>query len=201
MWELYKRRPGIVLGFHGCDEQVGESVLAGKRSLGTSTNDYDWLGNGVYFWEGNPARALHFAKQATQKDQRVTRGKVRKPFVIGAIIDLGYCCNLVDSDALSELKVAYDYLAEMASNAGEAVPANRGADNDLKARFRDCLVIETMHRLRETEELQPYDTVRCPFWEGGELYPGAGFTTQAHIQIAVRTPKSILGYFRPIKRN
>jgi hypothetical protein len=39
----------FVLGFHGCDEAVGESVLAGRQNLVPSTNPHDWLGHGIYF--------------------------------------------------------------------------------------------------------------------------------------------------------
>lgn len=53
-WRLYKRQPGFVLGFHGCDASVGEAVLSGKKWLEPSENRYDWLGSGIYFWEGNP---------------------------------------------------------------------------------------------------------------------------------------------------
>ena len=41
-----------MIGFHGCDQSVVEAVIAGKTELLASTNDYDWLGNGIYFWEG-----------------------------------------------------------------------------------------------------------------------------------------------------
>lgn len=198
MWELYKRRPGIALGFHGCDERLGEAVLSGKSTLTPSTNDYDWLGNGIYFWEGNPERAMLFAKQAAKEKQKVSKGQVKKPFVLGAVIDLGYCCNLVDSDSLQELKKAYDTLTVLWL-ADTAMPANKGSDGDLKARFLDCAVIETMHTIRQEGGLPEYETVRSPFWEGNRLYPGAGFTEEAHIQIAVRNPKCILGYFRPIE--
>ena len=49
---LYSRRSNLVIGFHGCDQSVVEKVIAGKTELLASTNDYDWLGNGIYFWEG-----------------------------------------------------------------------------------------------------------------------------------------------------
>jgi len=50
---------GITLGFHGCDRKVGEKILAGpQKHLKVSTNPYDWLGSGAYFWENDPARAL-----------------------------------------------------------------------------------------------------------------------------------------------
>ncbi len=36
------------------------------------------------------------------------------------------------------------------------------------------------------------------FQEGAPLYPGAGFSTKNHIQVCVRDPSCIRGYFRPI---
>ena len=54
---LYSRRSNLVIGFHGCDQSVVEKVIAGKTELLASTNDYDWLGSGIYFWESNEERA------------------------------------------------------------------------------------------------------------------------------------------------
>jgi hypothetical protein len=34
----------FVLGYHGCDAAVARDVIAGRRSLTASENDYDWLG-------------------------------------------------------------------------------------------------------------------------------------------------------------
>jgi hypothetical protein len=42
-----------------------------------------------------------------------------------------------------------------------------------------------------------YQTVRGAFMEGTPVYPGAGIFEKTHIQIAVRDPDWILGYFRP----
>lgn len=62
MWDLYKFQPSFVLGFHGCDKAVAEHVLAstGKQHLRRSTNRHDWLGNGIYFWESSPQRAMEW---------------------------------------------------------------------------------------------------------------------------------------------
>ena len=59
---LYSRRSNLVIGFHGCDKTVVDAVVAGKTDLLSSTNDYDWLGNGIYFWENNEERAWQWAK-------------------------------------------------------------------------------------------------------------------------------------------
>ena len=35
------------------------------------------------------------------------------------------------------------------------------------------------------------------FWEGADLYPGAGFKEKNHIQIAIINPNCIKGFFLP----
>ena len=54
---LYANRPNLTIGFHGCDQSVVDKVIAGNENLLASTNDYDWLGSGIYFWENNEERA------------------------------------------------------------------------------------------------------------------------------------------------
>ena len=164
-YTLYQRLPGLVLGFHGCDAKVGEDLLAGHHThLRESKNKYDWLGNGIYFWENDPLRALEFAQEGHNKTPNAL-GYIEKPFVLGAVIDLGLCLNLMDRKALSELALAYEFLRSTHQQPG-SVP--------------------------------PYDTVRSAFPEGDELYAGAFFLAKNHIQIAVRNPECIKGYFRPI---
>lgn len=194
-WDVYKKLPGIVLGFHGCDLEVGEAVLKGKtRHLKPSSNPYDWLGDGIYFWEDNPWRAYEFAAEAAKKNPRVTRGTIRTPFVVGAVIDLAHCCNLLDSSVLRELRVAYDMLKIASDGASIPLPRNRGSD--MGARFLDKAVIDSLHTVRRQGNLAPYDTVRAAFVEGERLYEQAGFHAKNHIQIAVRNPSCIKGYFR-----
>lgn len=190
MWDLYRSHPSFVLGFHGCAQDIGEAVIRGEVThLQESRNDHDWLGNGIYFWEGSPQRALEWA----------TQRKKAKPFVVGAIIDLGFCCNLADRASLDELRQAYSQFKSLQAALGLKLPKNEGKPPDRLWRRRDRAVIEYMHQFREYgADLPRYDTVRSPFTEGKSLYPGAGFKSKNHIQIAVRSPSCIKGYFRPI---
>lgn len=191
--DIYQRLPGLVLGFHGCDESVGEAILAdSRRHLSHSLNDYDWLGGGIYFWENDPQRAYEFAEE--KRDPKFGRNTVKQPFVIGAVIDLGLCCNLMDRKALTELKQSHGILQSVHEASGKPLPVN-GASRLL--RRLDCLVIENMHGIREKTGAPAYDTVRGAFWEGGELYPGAQIEAKNHVQIAVRDTGCIKGYFRP----
>ncbi|WP_303900764.1 hypothetical protein [Thiohalomonas denitrificans] len=191
-WKLYEFLPSFVLGFHGLDQSVGEKILSGKiKHLKASENEYDWLGHGIYFWEGNPQRAMEFAKERANGG-RNSQGDIKKPFVLGAIIDLGRCLNLVDSSALRQLADAY-YLLKTA-NPGE-LPTN---GKQLLARKLDCAVMQTLHTFRQVQEYEPFQSVRGAFFEGEDLYENAGFKTKNHIQICIRDTHCIRGYFRPI---
>jgi hypothetical protein len=193
-WSLYQRPPAFVLGFHGCDKSIGEAILQGKRKhLTPSSNNYDWLGPGIYFWESNPQRALEFALKA-RGTPVLTKGTITKPFVIGAVIDLGFCLNLLDSHALEQVEDAHA-LFKSSLSEGEKIPENHKAG----ARFLDCAVIQTLHAYREDNRLAPYDSVRGMFVEGEELYDGAGFRRDDHIQLCVTNTACIRGYFRPIE--
>ena len=58
-------------------------------------------------------------------------------------------------------------------------------------------IIEIVHIIREIEEVEAFDSVRGVFFEGNDLYPNAGFKEKNHIQIAIRNPNCIKGYFLP----
>jgi hypothetical protein len=133
---MYSARPGLLIGFHGCETELRNDVIAGNRALNASKNMHDWLGNGIYFWENNYERALDFAMNPPGKRQ------FDVPSVLGA-------------------------------------------------------VIENLHPERDERGQKPFDSVRGVFVEGNELYPGAGFNDKNHIQICIRNPNCIKGYFLP----
>jgi hypothetical protein len=195
---MYSRRTGLILGFHGCDQSLVDEVVAGNKQLKNSTNSYDWLGNGIYFWDHSPSRALDFAKEMSRHPK--FKNKVKNPAVIGAVIDLGFCLDLLDYSNLELIKQGYELLA---SFQNQNMPMNEPAGNstDLLLRHLDCAVIETLHATREDAGSQPFDSVRGVFFEGKELYDNAGFKEKDHIQLCVRNPNCIKGYFLPRSLN
>lgn len=195
MYTMYSSLPNFVLGFHGCDLEIGNNVVAGKDRLTQSENDYDWLGHGIYFWENNPQRALEYATTLKENPKR-TLGKVNTPAVLGAIIDLGYCLDLFEASSLILVKKSYELLCSSKMELPENKPANKSAD--LLLRYLDCLVIETLHSYNADNNYRDYDTVRSGFNEGKDLYPNSGFKEKNHIQICVRNPNCIKGYFIPL---
>jgi hypothetical protein len=195
MESLYSNRPNLVIGFHGCDQSVVDMVVTGKEGLVASTNDYDWLGNGIYFWENNERRAMEWAVQLSKREN----SKIKTPAVVGAIIDLGYCLDLTSSDYLKELKKTYELLVEISEVSGNPLPTNERVGNspDLLLRKLDCSVIQMTHAINQQANQRAYDSVRGVFWEGKPLYPNAGFAEKNHIQICICNPNCIKGYFLP----
>ena len=192
-----ERLPGLLLGYHGCDRAVGEAVLAGRSDLRASQNAYDWLGHGVYFWEHNAHRAVEWAR-LLQANPRRGRRRIKEPMAIGAVVDPGFCLNLLDAHFLSQLPIAFEKLRRLHASLGEPLPVNRtlGGSSDLLLRHLDCAVIETLHQLRLDEDKPSFDSARGVFVEGQPLYPGAAIQKLNHIQICVRNPECIKGYFR-----
>jgi hypothetical protein len=191
----------FVLGYHGCDKAVGERILRSDDHVEVSSNRYDWLGAGAYFWENSPERARTWAEFLKKYPPQPKR-EISDPFVIGAIIDLGNCLDLTDATSLQIIRGGYDEFERVNAMAKADLPTNepaRGGDEDLVKRHLDCAVINFVHLLRERERLKAFDSVRGVFTEGGALYPGAKIMAKTHVQICVRDPKArIRGYFRPL---
>ena len=195
-WANYEFLPSPIIGFHGCDQSVGEAILHGEVThLELSRNDYDWLGSGVYFWEGNPKRALQFAQERAAGG-RNSRGEIIKPFVLGAVLNMKRCLDLADSSAIDQLRNAHSELVELSQIHKFSLPSN---GQSLRRRQLDCTVTNLLHTTRDRARLPAYNTVRGLFWEGAPIYEGAGVSEFNHIQICVRDVSCILGYFRPIE--
>jgi hypothetical protein len=192
---MYSSKHSYVLGFHGLDEEVGLTVLNNNDRLKHSNNSYDWLGQGVYFWENSLERARQYAEE----DSKRKNSKIKNPFVIGAILDLGTCLDLLDKKYLDFLSLAYNEMKKSLEEVGQELPENKpfGKDDfDFKKRELDCAVIRYAHTLARASRTV-FDSVRAAFWEGDELYPGAAFRMQNHIQIAIINPNCIKGVFLP----
>ena len=180
-----------VLGYHGCDAEVARRIAGGEGALLPSTNDYDWLGHGQYFWEDSAERAFLWA----QRESRKPHSPIKLAGVLGAVIDLGNCLNLIEVEYLDLVRAAHDRLGLLMQEIGEPMPKNTG--REFRARKLDCAVFQALHQFREEEGLPPFDTVRAFFVEGQPLYPSAGIRQLDHIQVCVRRSENIIGYFLP----
>jgi len=185
---LHQLATSFVLGYHGCDQRVGEKILRGQP-LRVSNNEYDWLGPGIYFWEANPLRGLDFAQETKHRNL----SRIRKPFVIGAVISLGLCLDLTTAAGIQQVCAAHQSLVEVARADGLNLPRNPAGG---LLRHLDCAVIQMVHIIRKKKGEPPIDSVKGVFVEGGPIYEGSGFYEKTHIQIAVCNPDCIKGVFR-----
>ena len=187
---MYSKKPLIVIGFHGCEQKTRDDLVNCKKQMIHSDKDYDWLGHGMYFWEGNIERAWQWAQE---------KDGIKIPSVIGAIIDLGLCLDLIDSKYLKMLKTAYILLKTSYKNAKIILPENkkRNPGDTTLLKELDCAVIETLHSILDQNDEKKFDSTRGVFWEGPELYENTDFREKNHIQICVRNPNCIKGFFIP----
>lgn len=178
------RKPGLqtaprtVIGYHGCPMHIAERILNENRFL-PSTKAFDWLGEGVYFWEYAPYRALEWAQEKCAHDGGV-------PAVIRATIKLGRCLNLLDIQDIPELERVYRSFVRMLGQA--PIPRN----TDRGAHFLDRLIIDVHCRAVSRRTSNDLQTVRGSFAEGNPIYPGSKILHKAHTQIAVRDTACIL---------
>lgn len=141
---MYNNLPNLVLAFHGCDDDTFKKVLYQHEPLQPSRNSYDWLGNGIYFWENSLARAEEWAiSHCREYNEKHPDEEPKKPAVIGAVIALGYCLNLTDYGSSEILKYGYEILSYELSLVGKKMPVNRNAkgNKDLLLRELDCAVM------------------------------------------------------------
>lgn len=184
-------QPFEISAFHSCDREVGLRILNGEDDLIASENEWDWLGPGIYFWEQNPGRALEYAVECAAGHQK-NKTRIKTPFVIGAFIELGNCLNLLEPISVDIVKRGHATLLEAYKNEGTSLPTNKNAIRKL-----DCAVIKYVHKSTRDKGLPPYDTIRSSFNEGSQIYPDSNFYDRLHIEICVRSPELIKGYFLP----
>jgi len=118
----------------------------------------------------------------------------KRAAVLGAVIQLGACFDLLNERLTPLLARSYQELKETLVKADQPLPVNRGKAK--KLRQLDCAVINyCLNRVVGSEV--PFDTVRGAFLEGEPVFPGTTISAETHIQIAVRNVDCILGVFRP----
>jgi hypothetical protein len=203
---MYDIRPNFIIGFHGCDLDVRNKLINFPDQIEISNKPYDWLGHGMYFWENNYTRAMEWA------ETRVADGRFKNPAVLGAILQLGHCCDFLDSKFTNMIGTYYDAMESEYDNAGKKLPANIDAEDDKHKnkliRKLDCSTIQFMHDVIETQytndisekcysEYTVFDSTRGVFTEGGPAFSGAGIERKSHIQICIRNMNCIKGFFIP----
>jgi hypothetical protein len=134
---------------------------------------------------------LQYATESASGTQK-NKKRIKTPFVIGSMIELGNCLNLLEPKAMEIVQRAHDALVELHNKSGVPLPTNDGPKRNL-----DCAVIKYVHEISKLDGGKSYDTVRCAFSEGKLAYSTSNFSMRGHIEICVINPEMIKGYFLP----
>jgi len=192
---MYDIKPNLIIGFHGCDADTCHQLLNNPNHIKISREPHDWLGHGMYFWENNYERAAQWA------ESKKAQGRIKAPAVIGAVLQLGYCCDLLDTHYIKTLSTFYPLMVDYYNALGKDLPQNKNVKSDSfkdkLIRELDCSVIEFMHaHLRDQaradfvekgfSDYKIFDSTRGVFVEGGPAFEGAAIFEKSHIQVCVR---------------
>jgi hypothetical protein len=128
-------------------------------------------------------------------EEKHRKGEIAKPAVVGALIHLGNCFDLLDTRHTGILPKAFEKFCRTLSHEAQQIPENSGGPDQLR-RERDCAVLNWLME-RFTDDGDLFQTVRGVFTEGPPAFEGSAIRLKSHIQIAVRDPSCILGFFRP----
>ena len=167
-----------VIGYHGTTTEAAARLVDGD-DFDPSDQDDEWFGRGIYFWEHAHQQAWWWAKRKGSE----------APAVIGAVIRLGNCFDLLDSGNIAILRGFHTKLVADLEAAGQRIPTNVRSSRGL-----DCAVFNAMYADLDAIDRR-IDTARAvyvPTSSAKRIYPGSWISEETHIQICVRNPKSIL---------
>jgi hypothetical protein len=167
-------------------------LFTGRESpSGKSENDDDWLGHGIYFWEFAPQQAWWWAER---------RYGARDAAVVGSLVRLGRCIDLLDPNNTDLLSAAHDELKSALASAGKPMKNNANTH-----KYRDCVVFNYLFAKLDTEGVlvESARAVFVPLVAGKglpRLWKRSGVFKGAHIQLSVREPRNILAVW-PVRRD
>lgn len=188
--------PSLIMGYRGGDQDTVLRIVTGADDAMLKRRDYGWLGPGIYFWENDQQKAREWA---TGKAKRTTPGQIT-PFVLGAVVDLGNCLDLTNSENMELLSLAFEDMKA----GGKSLPQNKSVvygTKDRTLRYLNCAVIRHLHSLVREMGKKPFDTVRGMFIseKDEDVYTDSPVERKirAHTQVAVYNPNCIKGFFLP----
>ena len=175
----YRDYHRTIIAYHGTTEAEADRLVDGEP-FKPSDKDYEWLGNGIYFWEYAPRQAWWWTKE-----QR----KHTNPAVVGAIIRLGNCLDLLDPENVRSLKRAHDDILPRWERVGIKAPKNVR-----HRKYLDCAILNWYY-LQSDDDGKPIETCRgvyVPTKTAKRVWKGSWIYDEAHIQVCVRQRKNIL---------
>lgn len=165
-------QPLRVYGYHGTSREKAQEII--DRGFNLSTNDYDWLGTGVYFFQDAPGRALAWASERYPDSPTV----IRSQLVLENSIDL------LDIDWYPIIRETYAMFVSGYQKAN--IPLPRQNPQRSKAHRLDCAFFNyIVEKIFESQE-ETIGSIRAVFNEGDRIYPNSAIYDRSHIQILIR---------------
>jgi hypothetical protein len=164
-------------GFHGTTLAFAESIL--REGFKSRDKDYDWLGDGVYFFQDGPYRAREWAQDWA------VRKYGGEAVVVGATISLqrATLMDLIDIDWPERLKTFYvEYLQYCLLNR-KPIPKQNPEESGAHYLDRDVVNQAVLHWGRNGT---PIRAVRAAFEEGEPVYEDSAIYDRAQVQISIR---------------
>jgi hypothetical protein len=161
-------------GYHGTSSSPASVIL--RDGFQPSSNNYDWLGDGVYFFQDAPHRAWEWARQKHGTDAAV----------VGARIKLEFCIDLLDIEWFQTLSAAYDGFLRKIQQTGLPFPRQTGGAHRLDREVLNYAIAVLK------EQGYSIKSVRAAFAEGAPAFPNSALLNRSHVQIAVRDTSVIV---------
>lgn len=117
-----------VVGYHGCNRVQAKELV--ERSFDPSRSKVGWLGTGLYFWEGDEARAWEWVRRRTPRSQREVSSNGEQPAVVRAQLLLSEpasTLDLVTDDGRAEYA---RFIREFEAHYPGVMAAHAGGDTD-----------------------------------------------------------------------
>ncbi len=175
----YRDYHRTIVAYHGTTVADADKLVNGE-DFKNSDKSHEWLGEGVYFWEYAPKQAWWWTKD---------HKKNSRPAVVGAMIRLGNCLDLLDPENVRWLKRVYDDIIPKWGAAKLPIPKNMRSRKNL-----DCAILNWIYSQSDTTET-PIETSRgvyVPTDSAKRVWTGSWIYDEAHIQVCVREQQNIL---------
>lgn len=169
--------PLKIYGYHGTNMDIASAIL--DTGFKISSNDYDWLGTGIYFFQDAPLRAFQWANFRYPNN----------PAVIRSLIRLENCMDLFDIEWIPIIREAYDIFVEEYRKSNQPLPKQNPARS--KAHRLDCAYFNYIINQILAPQGEQINVVRALFIEGQRVYPNSAIFDLAHVQLAVRNSAMI----------
>ena len=160
--------PLPITGYHGTSLSNANAILA--STFRPSKNPYDWLGDGVYFFQDGLGRAWEWAYENHGEEAAV----------IGAEIRLEDCLDMLDTTWTRVVSDAYNRFLHLYNQLGWELPVQTSGAHRLDREVINYLVGVLAERGITIR------SVRSAFEEGRPVHRDSAFYQYSHVQIAVR---------------